>query len=83
MKTSTHLPARKRRVNLTLSEDLVRHARHLTDNLSGVVEALLVEFVEREHQRRLEQSQQVERTMALWNTLEEKHGAFADEYSTL
>lgn len=83
MKATTRSPARKRAVNLTLNEDLVLNARQLTDNLSGIVESLLAEFVERELQRRREQSRQVEATVALWNAFEEKHGAFADEFSTL
>ena len=36
--------ARKRAVNLTLSEDLVQEAKVMTDNLSGVVESLLSEI---------------------------------------
>lgn len=83
MKTVTRSPARKRAVNLTLNEDLVLNARQLTDNLSGVVELLLTEFVEREQQRRRERSRQVEATVALWNAFEDKHGSFADEHSTL
>lgn len=83
MKTATRSPARKRAVNLTLNEDLVLTARQLTDNLAGVVESLLAEFVEREPQRRRDQSRQVEATVALWNAFEDKHGSFADEYCTL
>lgn len=83
MKTATRAQARKRPVNLTLNEDLVLHAQQLTGNLSEVVESLLAEFVNRELQRRHEQSRQVEETIALWNAFDEKHGAFADEYSTL
>ena len=48
MKTSFNVTARKRPVNLTLNEDLVSQAKSMTDNLSGVVESLLSEFVERE-----------------------------------
>ncbi len=47
MKSSVSSAARKRLVNLTLSEDLVEQARAMTDNLSGVVENLLAEFVQR------------------------------------
>jgi hypothetical protein len=36
---------RKRPVNLTLSEDLGTEAKGVTDNLSGVVESLLGEFL--------------------------------------
>ncbi|TAN46593.1 MAG: plasmid maintenance protein CcdB [Methylococcaceae bacterium] len=83
MTTLAYPLARKRPVNLTLNEDLVRHARQLTNNLSGVVETLLTDFVDSELQRRRAQSQQVATTIALWNDFEERHGAFADEYSTL
>ena len=48
MKSIPASPSRKRPVNLTLSEDLVSQAKAMTDNLSGVVESLLSEFVERE-----------------------------------
>lgn len=80
MKTIVHSQVRKRPVNLSLNEELVAHARQLTDNLSGVVESLLAEFVERELQRRSERSRRVETTVALWNAFEEKHGAFAEEH---
>lgn len=83
MKTATRSAVRKRAVNLSLDEDLVQHARQLTGNLSGVVESLLAEFVERELQRRREQSQQAVATAALWNAFEDEHGTFADEYSSL
>jgi len=83
MKASAHTQVRKRPVNLTLNEDLLRQVRLFTPNLSGVVEGLLTEFVEQEKKRRFEQSQQLEATIALWNAFEEQHFAFADEYSTL
>jgi antitoxin CcdA len=83
MKASAHTQVRKRPVNLTLNEDLVLQVRQLTPNLSGVVEDLLTEFVEREKKRRCEQSRQLEATIVLWNAFEEQHGAFADEYSSL
>ena len=48
MKAEIATASRKRPVNLTLSESLVSQAKTLTDNLSGVVEALLADFVSRE-----------------------------------
>jgi antitoxin CcdA len=50
MKGSPAMPrygtsARKRAVNLTLNEDLVAQARDVTDNLSGVVEQPLADYV--------------------------------------
>ncbi len=61
----------------------MRQARQLTPNLSGVVESLLTEFVERERQRRQEQAERLAATIRLWNAFDDHPGAFADEYSTL
>ncbi|MGK2914751.1 MAG: type II toxin-antitoxin system CcdA family antitoxin, partial [Porticoccaceae bacterium] len=43
---------RKRAVNLTLNEDLVSQAKAMTTNLSGVVEQLLAEYVQKQHNAR-------------------------------
>jgi antitoxin CcdA len=83
MKTSYNLQARKRPVNLTLNEDLVLQARGMTDNLSGVVELLLANFVEHERQQRFAKAKTVEATIATWNDFNTKLGSFADEHSTL
>ena len=53
------LGARKRPVNLTLNEDLVSRARGMTDNLSGVVESLLADFLAAEQQRRAAEASMV------------------------
>jgi hypothetical protein len=42
----------------------------LTSNLSGVVEALLTEFVERKQHRRRERADQSVRTVTRWNAFE-------------
>jgi antitoxin CcdA len=83
MKTGFNATARKRPVNLTLNEDLVSQAKSMTDNLSGVVESLLSEFVERQRRERLVKSKVVETTIAAWNRFNAKSGSIADEYSTL
>jgi antitoxin CcdA len=83
MKFTYNMEARKRPVNLTLNEDLVVQARVLTDNLSGVVESLLADYVERERQRRIAEARTIEATMAMWNDFNAKNGSFADEYSPL
>ncbi len=83
MKTELNTAARKRPVNLTLSEDLVIQARSLTDNLSGVVESLLVGYVEHERQQQLARANTAKATVAVWNAFNDRHGSFADEYSTL
>ena len=58
-------------------------ARTLTDNLSGVVESLLKDFVERENQQRLAEAKAIAQTIATWNDFGEKVDSFADEHSTL
>jgi antitoxin CcdA len=83
MKARYDQDARKRPVNLTLNEDLVVQARELTDNLSGVVESLLADFVEHEQRKRVAKTKTLEATIATWNKFNDKFGSFADEYSTL
>jgi hypothetical protein len=55
----------------------------MTDNLSGVVESLLSDFVEQEHKRRLAKSKSLRATITVWNDFDAKIGSFADEYSSL
>ena len=83
MKVPYKLDARKRPVNLTLNEDLVVQARGLTNNLSGVVESLLADYVEHERRQRIAKARTLEATMAVWNDFNAKLGSFADEYSPL
>ncbi|MBI5751582.1 MAG: type II toxin-antitoxin system CcdA family antitoxin [Hydrogenophilales bacterium] len=83
MKSTYDQQARKRPVNLTLNEDLVLQARTMTNNLSGVVESLLKDFVERKRQQRLAEAKALEVTIATWNDFGSKVESFADEYSTL
>jgi antitoxin CcdA len=83
MKAVYNGDARKRAVNLTLNEDLLAHVREVTENLSGIVESLLAEYLVRERQRRAAQEKVVESTVALWNKFAEDHGSFADDHSTL
>ncbi len=75
--------ARKRPVNLTLNEDLVVQVRGLTNNLSGVVESLLADYLEHEHRQRMAKARTLEATISMWNAFNARHGSFADEYSTL
>ena len=83
MKTRSATAIRKRPVNLTLSEDLVSEAKSLTDNLSGVVESLLSDFVNRERRERLHKSEAVQAAVRTWNQFNSGSGSIADEYSTL
>ena len=83
MKTTYNLEARKRPVNLTLNEDLVVQARGLTNNLSGVVESLLADYVEHGRQQRIAKARTLEATIATWNDFNTRRGSVADEYSPL
>lgn len=83
MKTTQTAPARKRPVNLTLNEDLVTQARKLTDNLSGVVESLLSDYVEHERRQQVAKGNSAAAAAAMWNDFNGKHGSIADEYSPL
>jgi antitoxin CcdA len=66
--------------NLTLNPDLVRRARGLTRNLSGTIEALLAEFIEREHARRVAEDQHLNEVIDTTNVLHEKTGLLSDEF---
>lgn len=83
MKTTTNTTAKKRPVNLSLNEDLVNQVRGLTDNLSGVVESLLTDYVDHQRQVRMAKANALEATISMWNSFDAKHGSFADEYSPL
>lgn len=83
MKRSIAGMARKRPVNLTLSEALVEEAKSVTNNLSGVVESLLTDFVFKERERRSGIVEEARATAALWNDFAERNGSFADDHSTL
>lgn len=83
MKSGSSPTARKRPVNLTLSDEVVRSARGVTDNLSGVVEALLIDYLEKERVRQSARAAEYQATAAFWNDFADRHGSFADEHSTL
>jgi antitoxin CcdA len=83
MKSGYNLAARKRPVNLTLNEDLVQQAKGMTNNLSGVVESLLSDYLAQEQKHRLAKAKTLEATIAVWNDFNSKMGSFSDEYSSL
>lgn len=75
--------SRKRPVNLTLREDLVAEVKSVTDNLSGVVESLLVDYLATQKKRRTDVVAEANATVAFWNEFGDQSGSFADEHSTL
>jgi antitoxin CcdA len=83
METAFDTNARKRPVNLTLNADLVDRVRGITDNLSGVVEKLLTDYLEQQRLERLSRHRISEATAATWNTFNNAHGSIADEFSSL
>ena len=83
MATTQTPHSRKRPVNLSLSEDLLAEAQGMTDNLSAVVESLLVGYVAKQHQDRTIAQQKADAVAMAWNGFNERHGSFSDEHSTL
>lgn len=83
MRSSGNTQIHKRPVNLTLNAELVAQAKAFTGNLSGVVESLLMEYVERERQQHSAQAAALEKTVTTWNDFSARHASIADEYSTL
>lgn len=75
--------ARKRPVNLTLNADLVDRVRDVTDNLSGVVEKLLADYLEQQKLARLNLHRISEATSIAWNTFNDQCSSIADEFSSL
>lgn len=83
MKSMQSNQARKRAVNLTLSEDLVSQAKGMTNNLSGVVEQLLSDYVMKQNNARQVKQGNADMAAQGWNVFNEQSGSFADEHSTL
>jgi antitoxin CcdA len=68
--------AAKSPVELSLNEDLVAKARCFTEDLSELVENLLISFVK-------DREAALDRAIEGWNEFDAKHGSFADEYIDL
>lgn len=83
MKSIQSNQSRKRAVNLTLNEDLVAQAKGMTSNLSGVVEQLLADYVQKQHKARQEKAHNATMIAQAWNSFNDQCGSFTDEYSTL
>lgn len=75
--------APKRAFNLFLNEDLVKQTRAKTAaSLSAKVEALLAADLAAQEEHALAEAESLQRAAAGWNTFVQKHGSFADEFST-
>ena len=83
MKSMQSNQARKRAVNLTLNEDLVLQEKGMTNNLSGVVDELLADYVVKQNNARQEKLGNADAAAQGWNAFNEHSGSFADEHSTL
>jgi len=83
MKTVAQTAPAKRPVNLLLSEDNVRQARHFTDNLSATVDSLLVDFIAQQNEAQHARQQLGDAVADAWNCFHAQQGSFADEHSTL
>ena len=73
--------ASKKRINITVNEDLLQVAQAYTDNLSGTLEALLAAWMQAERRKRENDREHRARVVAAWNEFDEKHGRFADEWN--
>jgi antitoxin CcdA len=73
----------KRAVNMTLSEDVVREARKLTQNLSETVEQLLSQFIQAEQARNDNNERRIDATIAMLNEMYDRDGGLAEEFSPL
>lgn len=83
MKSVQNNQSRKRAVNLTLNEDLVSQAKGMTNNLSGVVEQLLTDYVQKQNKTRQDKLHNADVVAQTWNRFNGQCGSFADEHSTL
>jgi hypothetical protein len=68
---------------MTLSEDLVREARLLTDKLSETVEQLLGGFVDGRRRRGEDRERRIDATIRALNAYDEKFGVWGEEFSSL
>jgi len=75
--------ASKRRVNMTLNEDLVRRARGITPNLSETVETLLATFVDDAEAKANDHEKQIAAHIAANDAFVAKYGALADDFNNL
>jgi antitoxin CcdA len=80
---SSSSSARKRPVNLTLTQTIVNEARLYSNNLSNTVDELLAEYVVNQKQARAARQQQADAVVAELNALHDRIGSIADEFSPL
>ncbi len=55
----------------------------MTDNLSGLVEALLSDFATRAYGHKPRNAKAIEANVSAWNDFNDKIGSIADEYHSL
>ena len=75
--------ASKRPINVSLNGDLVRQARLYTRNLSGTLEDLLGDFVEREGARRRDEDAVLDQVIDGFGLFHREHGLLSDEFLSL
>jgi antitoxin CcdA len=75
--------ASKRRVNMTLNEDLIRRARAIIPNLSDTVETLLAAFIDEAEAKAADREKQIAAHIVANDAFVEKYGSLADEFNGL
>ncbi len=73
--------AAKKRINITVNEDLLHAAQSQTDNLSGTIEALLADWLQAERRKQDDDREHRRRVAAAWREFDERCGRFADEWN--
>jgi antitoxin CcdA len=75
-----NVEAPKKRLNVTVNEDLVRVVQTLTGNLSGTIEDLLADFVKAKRREKQDNEEHWKRVHACFNEFYEKYGSPGDDY---
>ena len=75
--------SRKRPVNLTLSDEVVKSAKRYSGNLSATVDLLLVQYVQEQELAGQARAEKARACASECNAVHETVGSFADEHSTL
>jgi Post-segregation antitoxin (ccd killing mechanism protein) encoded by the F plasmid len=73
--------ASKKRINITVNEDLLHVAQSYTDNLSGTIESLLAAWMQEQRQKRDDDLEHRKKVVAAWNDFDERCGRFADDWN--
>src|SRR5690349_20830160 len=78
--TGYNVEAPKKRLNVTVNEDLVRIAQIYTNNLSQTIEELLADFILKQRDAQRNDAEHWKKVHKSWNAFYEKHGHPFEEH---